>query len=210
MLRSLKTRVGWFLGETRATVSVETVLVFPMLAWWYVGAFVFFDAYRSYAASVRSSYVVADIVSRSRDVVQREFLDGLDGLLDRMVLTSGDPAVRVSSVRYSTTPTPRYILQWSHATGEVPQMTQAQLESMVDEWLPVMANQETVILFETVVPYTPPYNLGLDLTSYWRTADLNPGNWYNVVVTRPRFAQQLVIEGQEFPDNGDHDDGTGS
>lgn len=210
MLRSLKTRICWFLGETRATVSVETVLVFPMLAWWYIGAYVFFDAYRSYAASVRSSYVVADIVSRSRDVVQREFLDGLDVLLDRMVLTTGDPAVRVSSVLFDETPSPRYVLQWTYSTGEMPALTQGYLDSMVEEWIPAMANQETVILFESAVPYTPPYNMGLDLTTFWRTADLNPGNWYNVVVTRPRFSQQLVIEGLEFPDNGEHTDGTNS
>lgn len=210
MSRRLIAEIRWFLGESRATISVETVLVFPMLAWWYIGAFVFFDAYRSYATSIRTSYVVADIVSRSRDVVQRDFLDGLDVLVDRLALTSGDPVIRVSSVLFDETPTPQHVLQWTHATGDMPAMTQARLDSMVEEWIPVMANQETVIVFETAIPYTPPYDMGLDLTSFWRTADLNPGNWYNVVVTRPRFAQQLVIEGQQFPDNGDHDDGAES
>ena len=98
MLRALLQQLRAFAAESRATVSVETVLVFPMLAWWYIGAYVFFDAYRSYAYSVRASYTVSDIVSRSRDALQPGFVDGLDGLMNRMVLTSGDPVLRISGV----------------------------------------------------------------------------------------------------------------
>lgn len=193
MFRDVLARLQWFFSDARATVSVETVLVFPMLAWWYMGAFVFFDAYRSYNISVKASYVVGDIISRSRDVVQPDFLDGLDGLVDRIVLTSGNPAIRVSGVRYDKRSGGRYVLVWSHATGDVPQMDQATLDSLRDKWIPVMADQEMIVMVETVVPYTPPFNLGVDLTGYWRGVDFNPGNWYNVVINRPRFTQQLLL-----------------
>ena len=73
-------------------------------------------------------------------------------------------------------------------------MTQESLDAMADEWLPVMADQDMVVMLETLVPYQPPYNMGLDLTRFWRTADLQPGNWYNVVVSRPRFVQRLLLD----------------
>lgn len=207
-----------FIFENRATISVETVLVFPMLAWWYIGAYVFFDAYRSYAYSIRAAYTVSDIISRSRDVLPTGFVNGLDGLHDRMVLTSGNPAVRVSGVLFDQRPREEYQLLWTYQTGDIPEMTQARLDDMAAEWLPLMADQEMVVMLESVVPYTPPYDLGVDLASFWRTADFNPGNWYNVVVSRPRFVQRLLLENTIDPGDGgvvsedpqpDPDDGGG-
>jgi hypothetical protein len=51
-------------GDERAAVAFETVLMTPILVWAFIGSFVFFDAYRVYNTSVKTTYMVADMLSR--------------------------------------------------------------------------------------------------------------------------------------------------
>lgn len=180
MLRAVLTRLKQFKDEAKGSVSIEFMLVLPLLLWWYAASFAFYDAFRSYNVTVKSSYMMGDILSRQL-LVDNDYLDGVEDLFEFMNNSSTGVWVRVSSVNYSTSD--GYTIDWSYATDSNDELVTSDIFSKdIDEdFLPIMANGESVILSETYVPYSPVYGVGL----LGRT-------WSNVVVTRPRFTSKLA------------------
>lgn len=176
----LKSLIQAFRRENRGSVSVEFMLILPLLFWWYAASFAFYDAFRAHNVSVKTSYMIGDILSR-QTTIDNDYLDGMETFLKYLTHINTDVWLRVSSVKYTTQD--GYTIVWSYSTGEALGLTTSELYSReVDEdYLPLMASGETVILAETYVPYDPTYSVGL----FSRT-------WSNVVVTRPRFTSQLV------------------
>lgn len=179
LIATIKRLCARFRREERAAVSTEFVLILPLLLWWYVGSFAFYDAFRDYNVTVKASYTLGDILSRQTEI-DNDYLDGLESLLEFM--TAGTGAwLRVSSIKYSDDD--GYTVEWSYATDDHQVVTDEKiyLWDFDEDYLPTMANGDTVILSETYVPFTPAFNVGLN--SHWLS---------NIVVTRPRFTSQVV------------------
>ncbi len=180
MFKDFITRLRIFRAEHSGSVSVEFMLVLPMLFWWYAASFSFFDAFRTHNTSVKASYMIGDILSRQIQV-DNDYLDGMETMLKFMTRIETDVWIRVSSVKYTSDQ--GYSIEWSYSTGTASSLTTAEIytRELDENYLPLMASGETVILSETYVPYFPSYDVGL----LART-------WSNVVVTRPRFTSQLA------------------
>ena len=191
MIGPVLKRFGSFARDNRGTLAVETALMLPMLAFWYMGTYVFFDAYKSYAKSIKASYTISDIISRERDGIDAAFIDGLDGLFDRMNYSAGDPWIRISRVTFDDDPTDVYVLNWSYATDGHAALTQTDINNMIDDFLPIMADDETLIITETRMPYRPAFSLALD-TNHWLTTAFESQTWENLFVSRPRFANNMA------------------
>jgi hypothetical protein len=176
----LKNKLHAFCAETEGSVSVEFILVLPLLFWWFATSFVFFDAFSAHNKSTTSSYMVSDILSRQTDI-DNAYLDGLESFLKFMTNEDTNVWMRISSVQY--TDTDGYEVVWSYSTGTEASLVTDDIYSLDldDEYLPVMASGEAVILAETYVPYDPFYDVGL----LSRT-------WSNIIVTRPRFTSQIA------------------
>lgn len=172
-------RLAAFRAETQGSVSIEFMLILPLLFWWYAASFMFYDMFSAHNRSVKSSYMIGDILSR-QTVIDNDYLDGLESFLKFMTRVDDNVWIRITSVQYSTDD--GYEVEWSYATGDGESLTTSELYSReVDEnYLPVMASGETVVMSETYVPYDPSYDVGL----LERT-------WTSVIVTRPRFTSQL-------------------
>jgi Flp pilus assembly protein TadG len=170
-----------YLREEKGSVAVESVLILPALAAMYCASFVWFDAFRNKALAMRATYTVADILSR-QETVDDAYLTGLHETMNFLDESYADPKMRVSLIQYDddAPEANKYRLIWSWSISGKPKLTQTNLDSDTT-WLPVMGDDETVVVTESFVFYQPLFRVGI--------ADQV---WEHVFVTRPRFAPTLA------------------
>lgn len=163
--------------DQNGSMTVEFVIVVPLLMLWFIGSFVFFQTFRNYTNAEKASFAIADIMSRQSEV-DSAYLDNLQPLFEglRPGPSTGD-WLRVSSIAYDEDD--GYTVLWSHnvAGGDVLDDATAPVEI-----LPAMADGETVILTETYVPYRPMVDwVGIPALT-----------WANRIITRPRYVSAVA------------------
>lgn len=173
-------RIRYFGRDQHASLSVEAVLILPLLLWAYFGMFILFEGYRSLASNTRASYTVADLLSRETDYVTPTYLAGMNDILDLITQSPHPTALRVSVVSYDND-AQRYNLEWSHGTRGVTDVTDASLDSELMPYIPIMASPGVAIVVETFLSFEPFMSISLDAF-----------NFHSVTITRPRFAAQVV------------------
>jgi len=143
-----------FRTDTSGGLSVEFVLVFPLLIWAYISMFSFFHAFRAQGLNLRASYAIADFVTRQTEPMSNRHLQGMLDVFEFMVGTEQNSWIRLTSVHWDEDEDD-YDVVWSHATGgHSGWSTQALLNAKEDE-LPVMARGDYAIIVETSSDYTP-------------------------------------------------------
>lgn len=167
-----------FRGSEEGSLSIEAVLMFPMLAWSLIGCYVFFDAYHSKTVNLKAAYSISDALSRETGFVTPSYMTNLDTLQERLTYSGEDTSIRVTVVGFDE-PTQSYIVRWSQSTGAVQPLTTETLQNMVGR-LPMVPDGEVVIVVQNWVHYQPVFE------SVMAAFDFE-----NLVVTRPRFAPQL-------------------
>lgn len=172
----LRARLARFGHETRASLSIEAAMMIPLITWIMVTTFTYFDTFRADSTNVKAAYTVGDMLSRETEPVNATYIEGLNTMFAYMVFAKEGSWIRVSNVAYDGVEN-KLVLNWTHATGGHADATLDQLAPQI----PMMSAGDTVIVVETFMPFTPAFNIGLD-----------PMTFRNVVVTRPRFAPQLL------------------
>lgn len=170
-----------FLKSGRGNMSAEAALILPALFWAFIATFAFFDAFRQQNVAMKASYTVADMISRETEALSPSDIDGLNGVFDYLTFSNHPSWIRVTSVRWDQNDN-RFEVNWSHATKDHDALTTATLQD-IDSLIPAMAVGDSVVLLETYMIYEPIFRVGLDAS--WTT---------NAVVTRPRFASQVVFD----------------
>ncbi|MBY6047776.1 TadE/TadG family type IV pilus assembly protein [Vannielia litorea] len=186
MIRILHARLKAFAEDARGSLSVEAALILPLLCWFYVSAFVWFDAYRTQNANLKASYTLADMLSRETDPVTETYLKGLNKVYDYLTTTRHPTYLRVTVVKCTNNcdeESRTLQIDWSYATEGRPKHTNGTIAGMKDK-IPLMPQGDTVILLETFMAYEPLFNAGIPAKSF-----------ENYIVTRPRFAPQLLYAG---------------
>lgn len=181
LIVNLRTRLQRFRDETRGSLTVEAVVMFPILFWAMLSMLVFFDAYRQSSLNVKAAYTLSDMFSREVEPISPAYLDGARNLFAELARSDSDVKMRVTVVYYHAG-NKRFYRDWSHQRGGVPVLSNADLVNMKDR-LPSVPDNERLILVETWSDYRPPFNVGI------KQQDL-----YNFVFTRPRFAPQVKFE----------------
>lgn len=176
-----------FWRDQRGSLSVEAALILPLLTWIYVGSFVWFDAFRTQNANLKAAYTIADMLSRETVPVTETYLKGLNTVFDYLTTSSHPTYIRVTTVKCTTncdTDAARTLeVNWSYATVGRPVLTTANI-SNYNAAIPLMPIGDTLIMVETFMAYEPIFNVGIAATSF-----------ENTVLTRPRFAPQLLFAG---------------
>ena len=168
------------LREQRGAVSVEGVLVLPIVVFALLALFVYFDAFRTQKANTSVSYTVSDLISRQVAPLTPNFVENMHNLFDYMARARHPSAMRLSSVYFNVIDQ-EYQVVWSYATRGGTVLTNAELNQNIDR-LPFIPRGDTVVLLETRMNYTPPLNVGLGASAL-----------DHFVVTRPRFAPQIAF-----------------
>jgi Flp pilus assembly protein TadG len=174
-----------FLRASGGGLTVETVLLLPMLFFFYVAAYVWYDAFRSQNLTLKASYTIADMISRETVPVSEAYLNGLNTVFDFMTQSNAPTDVRVTAVKCIADclddDLRRLEMCWTWASGTVP-VHDEQSFAAVQDTIPLMVLGDTVIITETFLLYEPAFNVLLD------TKTLT-----NRIVTRPRFVPQILL-----------------
>lgn len=174
-LRSLCSRL---LRDERGSISIEFMLVAPLLLFLTTGGIAFWDAFHSSGQTSKIAYTVSDIMSR-HDFVDDTDMAYIFGLENKMMAGDLDRrTLRITSVCFEDD---KYQVLWSYTAGSDDLVKP---EPMKDEQipldiLPAMAPQDSVIITEISARWQPQF-LNVGLTS--RT-------WRSVLVNRPRFVK---------------------
>lgn len=170
-----------FLKSAKGSMSAEAALILPALFWAYIATFAFFDAFRQQSLAMKASYTVSDMISRTTDTMAPSDIDGLNDVFDYLTFSNHPSWMRVTSIRWDSADQ-QFRVNWSHATKGNPALDNTTLQDRA-HLIPAMAVGDSVVLVETFMIYEPPFRVGLD------------ANWTsNAVVTRPRFASQVVFD----------------
>lgn len=197
LIKTLAGQARRFARSHDGGLSVEAIMVFPILAWAYMGMYFFFDAYRQQNVNLKAAYTISDLLSREVDVIDWTYLNGVQTFFDYLTTSSQDTKIRVSSV-YWDADVNKHILVWSKGTRNLEDLTQEQIENLYADEIPVMADKDTVILVETWSYFDPVVKVGLPSVTF-----------DNLIVTSLRFAPQLCFEVCGVIGSGTvHDDGT--
>ena len=167
-----------FITSEGAAISVESVLIFPILLICYAGSFIYFDAFRSYNLTIKASYTIGDILSRKTSTMTNTDLLGMEKLFEFLTFGDTTPWIRISEVNKTTA---GLEVTGSCATDGNPKRTINDTAGIV-EFIPNLATDERIVVVETFTPYDPAFNVGVAART-----------WENVIVTRSRYASSLPI-----------------
>ncbi len=198
MIASLKVRVAEMRQAESGSFSVEGVLMFPLLLWAYMGMFSFFEGLRENNINLKAAYTIGDLLSRETEEIDRTDLEGMRDVFGWLTRSQNLVTLRVTVVRYDED-TDRHVLVWSRATEGEDELDQEGIDVVVTPHVPIMADADTAIVVETWADFEPLMEIGLQDTEI-----------YNIIVTAPRFSEQLLWEGLNDGTGSVHVDGTGA
>lgn len=184
------------LEDERGSFSIEAVLMFPLLVWAFVAMYVFFEGLRESNINLKATYTISDLLSRETDLIDETYLAGINNVYGWLSRSANPVSMRVTVVRYDQG-TNRHVKVWSRGIAGRLDLTQEQVDAQITPHVPIMADADTAIVVETWTTYDPLMDIGLSDTEI-----------HNLVVTSPRFSEQLMLAGLGDGGGSIHDDGT--
>lgn len=170
-----------FRDDTRGVVSIEMVLILPLLFWSFAAVATFFDAYRTRSLAEKAAFTISDILSRETNAVDATYITNTRVLFDALADSGDESSLRVSVISWNSG-SASYEVDWSEVRGTSFQVLENTHMDELETRLPVMADSDVLILVETLNRYQPLLDVGLG-DSVIDT----------FVFTRPRYAPQLVF-----------------
>ncbi len=201
MMAEIKVRIEDMRRSETGSFSVEGVLMFPLLIWAYIGLYVFFEGLRENNINLKAAYTIGDLLSRETDEIGPTHLAGMVDVYEWLTRTRNDVAIRLTVISYDED-SDSHNLIYSRTSGSVrgavkQQLDQTGVNDVVTPHVPIMANADTAIVIETWAYFEPVFEIGLDNTEI-----------YNIIVTAPRFSEQLLWQGLNDGTGSTHNDGT--
>ncbi|MFT5630640.1 MAG: hypothetical protein ACI82I_001896 [Gammaproteobacteria bacterium] len=184
----LMQRVWRFRAEDAATVTIEFVLMAPIMVWGFLSTLQFFDAYRAELISTKAALTIADMYSRETGLVNSNYLSGTRDLLKYLTLAETSPDYRVT-VFFWREDQQKYRISWSRNRGSHINHTTTTLNDISSN-LPILSDRERAILVETWTDYAPKYGGGI---GYMVGTGLDPVEFSTRVVISPRFATSVCF-----------------
>ncbi len=174
--KPLKSLIARFIGEEKASVTVEFVIFFPVLMFWWIGSVVFFDAFQKKASAARVTHVIADIISRQTETSDA-FITSMSLLKNRMIPNQPGGSIRISSIEKLADGS--YDILWTRSSNGDP-LTVADIPLTQ---VPTLSTGQTILFVESYIPFTPISNkLGIVARV-----------WTNRVFINPRYVSSLPL-----------------
>lgn len=178
----LKSRFEAFRDETGGTVSVEFIVMAPIVFWAYASMFSWFDAYRQVGVHEKAAFTIADMISRETDPLDRDYINATRDMVQFLTRSEKKPDLRISVIRYVES-RDQFRLDWSQKRGGIARLRNTDVRNWHDK-LPSLVNGERIILVETRIDYEPPFLYGL----------IGENELATFVFSRPRFAPQICYD----------------
>lgn len=184
MLKLIKSRLLAFGRNEDGNMSIEALIFLPLAIALLSSTFSFYDAFRFKTLNTKAAFTISDALSRETGAITPEYLDGMVATLDFLTRSESHYSLRVTMVRWDAN-SENYEVDWSQSRGIFAPLTSATLADISGQ-LPDMLHNEVVIVVETQTDYDTPFPINGFVTD-----DL----FYNFAFTRPRFAPQLIWQG---------------
>ena len=191
LIRSMLAR---FCRAESGSVAVETMLMTPIIVWFFVAPLQYFEAYRAELMSNRAALTIADMYSRETGYINPNYLNGTQKLLRELTIVDDRPDFRVTLFFWNETQK-KYKVRWSRRRGSQGVLRTVDLATMKHR-LPILSHQERAILFETWTDYTPKFGNGFGVME---STGLKSQEFRTFVVISPRFAPTVCWNA--FPDD---------
>lgn len=197
-----------FREDQDGAVTMEFVIMLPLLFTWAVGSFLYYDAYRSLSITNKVGFTIADIASRYEEIDDDDIASWQE-LAERMLpFRNVNHRLRVSSICfYDGTDdgnSDQHHVVWSNVQNKGEQLFEAdgttpvtdadgnavyQLngrdeDTIPEDMLPLMADQDTVLYVELYSTWRPLSNSIFGLSFTEKT-------WFVDLMIRPRFVQSI-------------------
>jgi len=179
-----RTLCSKLLRDERGSISIEFMIIAPLLLFLTTGGIAFWDAFHSSGQTSKIAYTLSDIMSR-HDFVDDTDMAYLFNLENKMMAGDLDHrTLRITSVCFEDD---TYHVLWSYtAGGDGVAMPEPMEDDRIPlDILPAMAPQDSVIITEISARWQPQF-LNVGLTA--RT-------WRSVLVNRPRFVKIIPHTG---------------
>ncbi|TVP70697.1 MAG: hypothetical protein EA339_12340 [Rhodobacteraceae bacterium] len=115
----LSARLLQFREDHRGSMTIELIIVIPILLWAYLATIIFFDAFRARTEAQSAALNVADLISRQTDTITVDYLEGLNDVYDVLTFRTRQTRLRISSIAYSEA-IDDYVVLWSWGTRGLP------------------------------------------------------------------------------------------
>ncbi|MCA2011055.1 hypothetical protein LCM17_06125 [Cereibacter sphaeroides] len=210
-----------FSRDGRGSVSLELVLVLPLLLWALVATVIFYEGYQARYHAQMAAQTVADIMSRETNLFTANYVEGLNDVFDFLADSNYDTRLRVSSVIWDST-NERNRLQWSYGTRNLTELPEATFQYLADgdyEGLLAEFGEDESFSFASAAAQAPVDDLAdrippvlpgeallvVEAFSLWEpfaAVGIGQLRFAPVVVVRPRFAPWINFDGIEtvFPE----------
>lgn len=181
-----------FLRDERGSLTIEAVIMVPILVWVLVATLVFFQAFHAQSLNVKVTYTIGDILSREDAPITPKYIDSMYRLQGAMTGSSEPRKLRITAVTYRGSDK-TYRVVWSQVRGTgVTAHSDASLARIAGASLPVMADGQVTILTETWLDHKPLF------AGWWGL--IGPQTFYEIMPTRPR-APQFCWNSSDNPAN---------
>ncbi|NOD63762.1 MULTISPECIES: TadE/TadG family type IV pilus assembly protein [unclassified Ruegeria] len=184
VLKKLKNRISAFKQDEDGILTVEALMIFPLLLWTITFTFTAFEGFRQSASNLKAAYTVSDLISRESTAVTDVYIDSLHELMGEMINNRSDVFVRISLIRFDETDDRHYV-DWSTVRGYEAEWNDDNIHEIEDR-LPPMPDQDTLILVESSNEYIPAFKPGWDFATGI--------TFTNFVFTRPRFGTKVACD----------------
>lgn len=195
----MKNHAKKFIRDHSGSLSVETVLIFPILVWAFCAMLVFWDGFRTNNEAISATYTVGDLISRQTEVIDDAFIVGINSVFDQLVRGDADTDVRVSVIMRKAGADPELDppyndLIWSKGSGELPDRTTV---TELDHLVPLMAIGSTLVLVESRTRWEPIFSDALPALDLNHVAIISPRFVSQVKYDTPTTSTEPVPEGSE-------------
>lgn len=181
MTRFFKPRFRRFSDDTRGYITVEVMIILPVLLGIFGAGWVYFDAFHQQSINQKANYVIGDMISRETDPIDGPYINNARNLLRELTKSSGtDSDLRVTVVQYDATAA-EWGLVWSKRRGDQSVLRSADMTQLADR-LPTGNDGDQLIVVETWDLHEPIFDLGLE------AFDIKTYSF-----TRPRYTPQVVF-----------------
>ncbi len=187
-MKSLAHRIRRFRDQEDGLIMTEFLIMLPLLTWTFMALFIYWDAFRTVNAAQKAAYSVSDLISRQNQV-DTTFINGMQTVTEYLISTSPKVNIRITSVKYKEEDDSLYVLFSRSPGNKLPQLTNADVNfTEFRDRIPLMADQDSVVVVETGVDYKPGFQVGIPYSTF-----------RNFVVTRPRYYLQVCFAGLSCP-----------
>ena len=177
--------------------ALEAALYLPLLLGVFAATYTLFDLFRQETVNSKAAYTVSDLISRETAALNDDYIDSIYTLGKLMARAGSDMSMRVSVIRWDADDDRHYV-DWSVERGDQMEIWTDANVTALNNKLPLMPDQERVIVVETWNDVEPAFRL--------EAIGVGKREIYNLVFTRPRFASQVAFEGSVVSDGSVHDD----